>query len=192
MRRMLQGPLNAGRDFDDLIETGTLTSNTATVDVRFNNASYDSYEIRLNKIVPNQDDAIIFVRASVSAGFTFATDANYLYNAAFMASGGVGNSATSGLSFIAVGRGSGGYDIGNAAGENANYVFYISSPNVATEHTEIRWDGAYVPSAVFNDIVVWGAGRYAATLAMTAIRFFLNSGNFQRGTYEVIGHRNNV
>ena len=192
MRRVFQGHLTNRRGFDDLIETGTLTSNTANIDIQFRDASYDSYEIRLNKVVPNQDDVIFQIRTSVSAGFGFATDANYYYNFFNTATGGAGSLTATAASFILGSRSSAGLDIGNASGEHADYVFYVSSPAVATEHTFIRFEGAYSQSNGNTDAIVAGAGRYLATQAVTAIRFFLNSGNFQRGTYEVIGHRNAV
>ena len=88
MRRVFQSHLTDRPDALDLVETGTLTSNTSSIEVRFVNSDFRSYEIVLDKIAANLDGNVAQIRVSISGAFGMATAANYRFASNFLTSAG--------------------------------------------------------------------------------------------------------
>ena len=79
-------------------------------------------------------------------------------------------------------------EVGNGAAENCSgnlEVFNLSST------TFEKMYNSFVTGHLYHDYqtCVWNTGRYANTAAITAIKFYFNSGNIANGTIKVYGIR---
>ena len=79
-------------------------------------------------------------------------------------------------------------EVGNGAAENCSgnlEVFNLSST------TFEKMYNSFVTGHLYHDYqtCVWNTGRYANTAAITAIKFYFNSGNIANGTIKVYGTR---
>ena len=173
-----------------LLET-IVASAQATVDLTaFDNATYTSYEGRIDGYVPATDATQLLVRTSTDGGLNFDAAAGdyggygqgYVEGVGFQGLNIPGGTATSiPLAFGAT-------NIGNAAGEGMSGTVGIFAATVASLFTHIRGFIAGTTSNGTDAHFVVGGARTIAE-DVDAIRFIPSSGNITSGTFELWGYK---
>ncbi len=160
-------------------------SSSATLDFTgFISSTYDTYVFRIRNIVPATDNVNFLMRAGTGGGPTIDTGANYT-NADFRWSN-TGSATAGGSADTQWGLdGAGGIDNGSTRGVWGFVNLYDPSSTSPNPHMEGKigyFDNANSPlGCVFS-------GGYLSGTAMTAVRFFMSSGNIASGVIDVYGY----
>ncbi len=164
------------------LEAHTATS-SATLDfTTFISSTYDTYRFEFVDILPASNAVMLVMRMGTGGGPTYDTGNNYAdgmvrYNSAGSAgSGGTGQSSieltnsTDTMSNDATYNGCSGF-LELFAPQSATYKKLVSQ----LSYKATNWEG------------VTATGIYLSTTAVTAVRFFFNSGNVASGTIRCYG-----
>lgn len=166
--------------------TPTGSGITGTGTALFDN-TYDSYQFLLQNVKPATDDIDLYLRIGTGGTPTYQTSG---YNYAATANGTAFSASAAGQIFMTgrtLGAGAG---IGNAAGENLQGSVNFTNPEVTTDFVEFRWNFAYSGAAAPSSETVTGAGKWTTVGAITAVRFFMSSGNITSGRISMYGYKN--
>ena len=177
----LQSQGHAGGSLE-LIETQTISSNTAAVD--FTDIKADIYDVHRLEIInarSDTDNKDFSLRVSVSGTF----DAGTNYHRALMsvdANGGTQESYTTTASQMDITLYS-----GNATNEKANSYIYIYNAGNSAKYTFNTNQSTYINvNGVYK--MVYGGGMYDQTGIVDGFRIFMdNSGNIESGVFKLFG-----
>jgi len=172
-----------------LLETQTASA-SSTIDFTSNiDSTYKNYLFALIDMVPATDQVQFHMRVSTDGGSSWKSgSSDYTYRSeARDDSNSTANWGSTGENKIRILGHTGGFRIGNAAGEGIS-IDNLFMPNPAG--TSI--DQAFLIDTVYsldNGEVARssGHGRYQATTAVNGIRFFMSSGNISSGTFKLYG-----
>jgi len=149
-----------------------VASNDATIDFEgVINSTYKQYMVVFENVVPVTDDVDLYMRVGTGGTPTYQTGSVYdtggtLYDHLFITNVGMGSAADEGLS----GRS------------------FMYDPS-ASSHTRVKnttiYDRASTGGTIGNDL----SGRYDSTIPVTAIRFYMDSGNIESGTFTLYGFK---
>lgn len=170
-----------------LIQKQTAT-NSATID--FTNgigASYGSYVVQLQDIVPATDNSSLFLRVSQDAGATWLAAANYDW-IQIVANDGGGNPTTvvgTGASAIQVATG-----LGNVSTRAFGGEVKFWTPNGTARNKIFMFDCAYGASGVAIRITRGNGQLSGNANAINGVRFLMSAGNITAGTFSLYGMPN--
>lgn len=171
-----------------LLEQHTASS-SATLDfTTFISSTYDDYLFELLGILPDTNDVAFRMRMGTGAGPTYDTGNNYGWGVFIHRGGGSGlNGADTGQAFISLV-----YQAGGTLGLSSTTTYgwsgriRLSSPQSTALYKAIKGEGYYWDAEVFG-LGVSVSGAYLSTTALTALRFYMSSGNIASGTIRVYG-----
>lgn len=165
--------------------TPTGSGITGTGTALFDN-TYDSYQFILNNIKPATDDVDLYMRVGTGGTPTYQTS-GYNYSTTLQGTAFVASAAAQ---IFMTGRSSGaGAGIGNASGENLSGTVNFSNPEVATDFVEFMYHLGYSGAAAPSSQKIHGVGKWTTVGAITAVRFFMASGNLASGTINMYGYK---
>ncbi len=163
-------------------------ASSATIDFTGIDGTYDEYLIEFQNVVPANTGTQLFFRMSTDGGSSFvATGYSYAVlnnsSTAGTPAGGVGNATTQVR-----------LDVGGLSNASANGgisgSLRLIAPAGTSHHKAILFHNVcYDGTSYFN---VVGTGVQAATSAVNAIRFYINSGNVASGLFKLYGLRKSV
>ena len=152
-------------------------------------STYDEYEIHLQNVVPAIGASTLWLRTSTNAGSTFDTT-NYAWTVnttnSISAWTGVGNNSDAKIALAnpAVGVGSGADNAGVSG------VIRLIAPSSSASNMQVLYQTAQSDGTNFYSAL--GAGWWASTTAVNAIRFLFSSGNISSGLFKLYGVRKSV
>lgn len=181
-----------------LVKIATATASTsATLDFQHGatvggsvvvfDGTYSGYEFHVRDLVSATDDVGLHFRVGTGGTPTYQTT-NYSYSAA-------GNSSSGGAVYsfsgslttqITFNNFTGSNGISNVASEGGMACFVRIGKPSTTQYHPITWHSTYF-SANVGAAYMSGSGVWVTTTALTAVRFFLSSGNIASGTITMYG-----
>lgn len=165
-----------------LIETQN-ASGSATIDFTGLSAAYSSYVIIATGISPQTTSTRFYIRFGTGGTPTYQSGASdYAYVGWFLGSSSATPSydVSSGVAQIQLNT------ISNTSGDGYNLRFDFPNPSQGTSKHPIRWEGQLLLTNVIYHVE--GSGAYiAANTPITAIRFFMSSGNIASGNFKLYG-----
>ena len=166
-------------------------SGSATLDFEgFISSTYSVYEFVFTRIVSATDSVHVRMRFGTGAGPTYdTTSGNYSWDDFRIGPGGAaaGGSASSQDSCNITGGG-GSEPINNTDAEggwNARMLLYDPSGSAGSKHYSGQTGFQSGNTATY--VIGMIGGRYIPTTAITAVRFFMSSGNITSGTIDLYG-----
>ena len=167
-----------------LLETA-VASNDATVDLITGiDSTYDQYVIRITDYQPVTDGSLMRMRVSSDTGSSFITDANYTYaGRSTNATATETDTNSTGDTAFEV---SGSQGVGSASAESMDMTIIMRNPSSSSKYISFTWEGSFRNSTGVLHYFR-GAGSYAATTAMDAIRIFQSTGNILTGNFALYG-----
>lgn len=165
-------------------------SSSATIDFTGLGSTYDTYVVHYSSVKPATDDVALCVRIGTGAGPTYATGASdYSYQFAYVGTAtvtGVGSNSAAQIFLTTSGTGQG---IGNASGEHCSGFLQFDDPEITSNFQTFRFQNSYLNTSTSLNAVIGGGGKYNSAGAITAIRFFMSSGNIASGHFVLYGLR---
>ena len=161
-----------------------VASTSATLDfTTFISSTYDTYIFKFVTIVPATSTAILQMRMGTGGGPTYDTGANYgsqLFRHSFNASAlsGADSGATS-IALTTAWLSAGNHPIAGS--------LELYDPQNATWYKWVSGKFVYPDSGISNMAVSEMGGEYLVATAITAVRFFMSSGNITSGMIRVYG-----
>lgn len=166
-------------------------STSATLDfTTFIDAAYDVYDFVFANIVPDTGDVGFRMRMGTGGGPTYDTGNNYGWATHVYRAGGAAQAgAEGGVAFSQLTFGSGGgagiATTANWPGYNGTLRLYLPSSAVfkVSEGSGTYFDGTFRSAVVLR-------ASYESTTAVTAVRFYMSTGNIASGSIYVYGREN--
>jgi len=173
-----------------LISTATASA-SATIDFTGLSNTYSSYQVRFSNVVPATDNVALFMRIGTGATPTYQTGTDYLW---IVLAGNVvygsttynaGNAANGSDDHILL---TGGILTNTASLSSCNGIVDVFNPSQSTTLHGIIFSTQYVDDDAPDRMAqIKGDGLYKSTTAITALRFYLSSGNITSGTFKLYG-----
>lgn len=161
-------------------------SSSATVDfASFISSTYTVYLFEFQDIIPATDNTNFLMRAGTGGGPTYDTGANYGYgDFRFAPAGSASNGASSGQNQIDL-SGNGGID--NGANSSLSGFLKMYNPSGTAGYRRFVGELGYTDNSgtIVGNLV---NAQYQTTTAITAVRFFMASGNIASGIIDVYGY----
>jgi hypothetical protein len=173
----------------DLITTSTASS-SSTIDFTGLSSTYKIYKVVFFGVYPATNGVQFGMRVGTGGTPTYDTGNNYQW-LIDIAQG----TTTTGASVLATGDASGNgiYTMNGTISNSANYrimgEFTIYDPAQTSNFHQIDYKAANLNSSNPIILVVNGSAWYKSTTAITALRFFMSSGNITAGTFKLYGIR---
>lgn len=164
-------------------------SNSATLDfASFISSLYDEYLIKFRRIRPDTSDAGLLMRMGTGAGPTYDTGANYSWAShLFRAGGEVITGAESGATSIPLTYHAGGGTIGLSASSSWGLSGWLNLADPqGSGFKQVNGHISYLDAEPFR-LSITKIGAYESATAVTALRFFMSSGNIAAGTISIYG-----
>jgi len=167
-----------------LLEQHTASS-SATLDfTTCISATYDEYMIEFVGIIPATNSVSFVMRMGTGAGPTYDTGANYGWAAFTIRAAATGfDGVEGGTTAMRIGYST---TIDNTSTGSLNGTIRLYDPQSTSLYK--RWNGivSMVASGGFR-VVDLCEGSYESTTAVTAVRFYMSSGNISSGTIRIYG-----
>ena len=168
-----------------LLEQHTASASAQLDFTTFISATYDDYEFRFVDILPSTDGGKFRMRMGTGGGPTYDTGSNYHWCSYVATSGAAGQNGGTSVAFIGIGAEEGTSTVSSSSfGFQGRMAF--SNPNSAIfKKVSGNWNEARTsgPSLLLGTI----AGTYNSATAVTAVRFYFDTGNIASGTIRVYG-----
>jgi len=162
---------NASKDWRpvkqiDRVQTTNIVSGVAAVDfINLPTSYYTVFQFIIYNLVPATNSTNLQVRVGYGSGPTWDTTSNYTTN--------TGSTAT----YMTTGSG-----LSNSIYEGAHGEFFVYDPANTSKYTQFRGNLAMAQTTTTM------TGRYIASANnVTAIRFFMSSGNINEGRITLYG-----
>ena len=172
-----------------LLASQIVTSSVGYVDfISGLTATYDRYEIQIDKLVPVNDGVSLLLQVSTNGGtawlntlYSWVIQTGMVQYAPAQAAAAASTTSISiNMSTDANRR------LGNAAGRSSNWNITVYSPSSATLQKMFSWEGVQHSSTAY-----WGRtegmGNHTGTAAINAIRLVMSGGNIASGTFGLYG-----
>ena len=161
-------------------------SNSATVAFTGLDATYDRYWITFASIVPQTDNTQIYVNLGTGGGPTYNTGSNYVWQlAAYM------ESASSWSFAIADGdtklKVTGTFSLGTATGEHLHGDLYLVDPANTSNYTSVFARSWWPQQSSARLTYDQSLSMLEVQTAVTAMKFYMDSGNIASGTFRLYG-----
>lgn len=165
-------------------------SSSPTIDLEsfIDDTKFTNYEIELTNIIPATDGAILQMRIGTGATPTYqsgVSDYSWLgnYVTSVPANTPVADTADSVISLsLGLGLNSVG-DAGSLCGD-----LRVFAPSGTAKHTRIEFT-EILESDADGEVLITGSAKYSNTTAVTALQFFMDSGNIASGIFKLYGIR---
>lgn len=166
-----------------LLETQTISAGASITFTSNIDSTYDTYEIRLEGLVPSTDAVTLDLTVSTDGGSTYKTGASdYVWMGDAYTTAGTLDAADSRLPLSYTASG---YEVGNDAGNSINGVVRIYNAASSSLKTQVTSDVVYQGATVAHVTFRMG-GRYDATTAVNALKLAFTSGT-GTGTAKLYG-----
>ena len=164
-----------------LVEQHTASA-SAQLDFTLISSTYDTYVFELVQIQAATSAANLLLRVGTGGTPTYDTGSNYNWaNAISNSAGGTAFTGSGGTTSIELAA-----SMGNGATNSLGGTVKLYDPANTTFHKRFTNQIFYANSAgTFSQRS--GGGSYATTTAVTAVRFFMSSGNIAAGTIRMYG-----
>jgi hypothetical protein len=159
-------------------------ANVASLDFTGIDATYDVHIFDIIGIRPASDDVAFGAQIGTGATPTYQTSGYTYGGRSFTASAGADRgSTTDSISdkFLMTPTAGAGNAVGNASDESISGEFRIYMPSNGSKNKHVRWESSWTgPNGVGRHMS--GGGDWDGVTAITAAKFFFNSGNITDGT----------
>jgi hypothetical protein len=167
-------------------------SSDATLDITsVLTATYKTFLIVMNNLIPATDDVQLRLRTSTDNS-TFdsgASDYSYAAQGRLQDNAALTQSGVSSLIALGPAAGGGG-GVGNGSSEGVSGTIRISDPLNAATETKLRYEIEFVNAAATSQIAsMQGAARRATAADVDAVQLFFSSGNIASGEVRVYGFK---
>ena len=167
------------------ISTATASS-SATISFTGLSSSYITYMVEFSNVVVATNSVDFYAQFGTGGTPTYQTSSYY-----GMRIGGGSSTSNNGTGFtnaaqIMMNSSSAGFSLTTTAGAGLDGRFYISNPSQSTINHQCQWQIAYQSSGTESCQFVGGA-EWRGTTAVTAIKFYMSSGNIASGTFTLYG-----
>jgi len=166
----------------NLISTTTISSGTANVDITSGiDSTYTNYQVHISDLHPATDGQKIQMRIFNSSGIV--TSGTYNFASHGQLDGGSASAHNSQAdTYIRLTN----QGLGNANSESASIIINLFNPSGTTFQKIITGNLGILDSSG-NVSTITFAAKYADTLAITGVRFYMTSGNIDSGVFKLYG-----
>jgi hypothetical protein len=165
-------------------------SSSAQLDfTSFISSTYDTYIFECISIRPATDGAMFVIRVGTGGGPTYDTSGNYNYGSLWkmITNNAVAQWGAAGATYMSLFNDSAGTALSNTAGVSLQATIQMYNPASSSLVKMFRWNMLFNYATDDNHYMVDGAGIYAPSTAVTAVRFLMSTGNIASGTVDVYG-----
>lgn len=157
-------------------------SSSSSVDFEGLDSTYAAYMFTWDSVVPVTDAANLHVRVGTGATPTYQTGSVYAWSIVYdndaAASGFTQSASDTSIKLL--------NSCGNAANEVGNGKLMIYNPSTTAGYHSLNFETGFTNS-VTATIFYNGQGTYLSSTAVTAIRFFMTTGNISSGNFYCYG-----
>jgi len=147
-------------------------------------STYLQYKVELNGVTPDTNGVNFSAVFGTGAGPTYQTSAYYWSNSGYFEGVGTGTDAgTNDASILLMNHG---VQLGTAAGNFYNGSVVLYNPSQSATYQSLFFDAVYLSTGSAH-CPITGQGTWAASTAVTAIKFAMSSGNILAGTFTLYG-----
>jgi len=166
-----------------LIESTSITSAVALVDITGLTSTYDTYAYIFADIKVATDGAGPRLRLGDASGIdTGGSDYSWIDFDQTSSNASGGTNANASTDEIRAGD----VDCGNASGEGMGGMFFIYNPTDTTIQTILSGTTVAINNSGYLQVLRF-AGRRTSAIAIDRVRFYLNTGNIASGRFTVWG-----
>jgi hypothetical protein len=184
LRKVKPENIGAGGGAWTVISSTDITGTTASVEFTGLDSTYESYAVVFTGVEVDTD--AVYLYAVVYSGGSYQTS-NYTYTAQTYAAGaGASSNGATGLSQWQHGEASANTYLGTGAGESLNATLILYDPANTSAYTGWTFVGSY-QSSNSTSVSTFGGGSWQGTGAVTQIKFYPSSGNFDGGRITLYG-----
>jgi len=167
------------------VSTGTASS-SATIAFTGLSNTYITYMVEFTNVVVASNGVNFYSQIGTGGTPTYATSAYYDCVYGRSSGGSLITNNDANAAQIQLNSGSAGLPLTTAAGVGLDGRFYIANPSQATLNHQMEWKIAYQGSGT-ESVICDGGVEWRGTTAVTAIKFYMSSGNIASGTFTLYG-----
>ena len=169
----------------EFVSSTNVTSATAAVEFVDNlSTDFIDFCVVIENAHPATDEARMYVRVYTGGGTGTLHDGSVYHYAEIMRDNATVTDDATGADHMRVSN-----QIGSAATESMCSEVVIFNPHSTTYHKLIKAHTAIQGSDTGRTGIDNWAGKYAATTAITGLRFFMQSGNIEAGRFSLYGRK---
>ena len=161
-------------------------SNSPTISFTGLNSTYIKYMIVMNNVTPATNAVNFYAQFGTGGGPTYQNSAYNWVTYGRSSGGTVGTTNGSNDTQMVINNNTSGFQLTTAAGAGFDCDFYIDNPSQSTLNHQGMWK--YINRQSGSEMCTSDGGvEWAGTTAVTAIQFYMSSGNIASGTFTLYG-----
>ncbi len=167
------------------ISTGTASSSASIAFTGLSN-SYIQYMVVMTNIIPASNAVSLYVQFGTGGTPTYQTSAYYDAQYGRTSGGSVITTNHANAAQALINADSAGSTLSTGAGAGLDGVFYISNPSQSSINHQAYWQAEYQGSGT-ESTSLNGGFEWRGTTAVTAVQFYMSSGNIASGIFTLYG-----